>query len=91
MALGEKIMAADGLWLMGRVMPRELLRSIGKYLHRVTPKREDELIAAIKTRAEELIEANQDMAVDGPAKGMLGISAVVLAAFETLSPEFDGD
>jgi hypothetical protein len=91
MALGEKLMADDGQWLMGRVMPRELLQGIGKYLHRVTPKREDELIAAIKTRAEALIEANQDMAVDGPAKGMLAISVVVLAAFETLSPEFDGD
>lgn len=84
-------MEADGHWLMGRVMPRELLQGIGKYLHRVAPEREDELIGAIKDRAEELIETDQDMAVDGPAKGMLGISAVVLAAYETLLPEFNGD
>lgn len=50
---------------MGRVMPHELLQGIGKYLHRVAPEREDELVAAIKIRAEELIEANADMAVDG--------------------------
>lgn len=29
--------------------------------------------------------------VDGPAKGMLAMSAVVLAAFEALKPEFDND
>jgi hypothetical protein len=57
---------------MGWVMPREFLQGIGKDLHRVAPQREDELIAAIKDRAEELIEANQDMAVDGPSRGMLG-------------------
>ena len=84
-------MAADGQWLMGRIMPRDLLQGIGKYLHRVAPEREDELIKAIKNRAEELIEANEDMVVDRPAEGMLGISAVVLAAFEILRPEFDGD
>ena len=61
MGIREKIMEADGQWLMGRVMPRELLQGIGKYLHRVAPEREDELIKAIKDRAEELIEANQDM------------------------------
>jgi hypothetical protein len=49
-----------------------LLLGIGKDLHRVAPEREDELIATIKDRAEELIEANQDMAVDGPSRGMLG-------------------
>jgi len=91
MSIRDRIMAADGQWLMGRVMPRDLLQGIGKYLHRVAPEREDELIAAIKNRAEELIEANEDMVVDRPAEGMLGISAVVLAAFETLRPEFDGD
>ena len=91
MSIREKIMAADGQWLMGRVMPRELLQGIGKYLHRVAPEREDELIEAIKNRAEELIEANEDMVVDGPAEGILGISAVVLAAFEILRPEFDGE
>jgi L-2-amino-thiazoline-4-carboxylic acid hydrolase len=90
-SIREKIMEADGQWLMGRVMPRELLQGIGKYLHRVAPEREDELIKAIKDRAEGLVEANEDMVVDGPAEGMLGISAVVLAAFETLRPEFDGD
>ncbi len=58
MSIREKIMAADGQWLMGRVMPRELLQGIGKYLHRVAPECEDELIVAIRNRAEEFIEAN---------------------------------
>src|SRR5215216_4558619 len=91
MGIREKIMGADGQWLMGRVMPRDLLQGIGKYLQRVAPEREDELIKAIKDRADELIDANEDMVVDRPAEGMLGISAVVLAAFEILRPEFDGD
>ena len=43
MSIRENIMAADGQWLMGRVMPRELLQGIGKYLHRVAPEREDAL------------------------------------------------
>jgi hypothetical protein len=89
--VGERIMAADGQRLMGWVMPRELLQGIGKDLHRLAPEREGERIAASKDRAESLIEANQDMAVDGPSRGMLGISAVVLAAFEIPRPEFDGD
>jgi hypothetical protein len=44
MRIREKIMAADGQWLMGRVMPRDLLEGMGKYLHRVASEREDELI-----------------------------------------------
>ena len=91
MSLSERLVEHEGHWLMGRVAPRELLRAIGRYLHRVAPKREDELIAAIKARADELIEADKDMVVDPPAKGMLALCAVVLAAFETLRPEFDGD
>lgn len=91
MSIREKIMAADGQWLMGRVMPRDLLQGIGKFLHRVAPEREDELIEAIKNRAGELVEADEDLAVDGPSKGGLAISAVILAAFEILRPEFDGD
>ena len=76
---------------MGWVMPRELLQGIGKDLHRVAPEREGERIATIRDRAESHIEANQDMAVDAPSRGMLRISAVVLAAFEIPRPEFDGD
>jgi hypothetical protein len=44
MSIRDRIMAADGQWLMGRVMPRDLLEGIGKYLHRVAPEREDKLI-----------------------------------------------
>jgi hypothetical protein len=89
--LAEKLFAAEGHWLMGRVVPHELLKRIGEHLAVVAPGREDELVEAIGARAEELAEADRDLAVDGPAKGMLAMSAVVLAAYELLRPELDGD
>jgi hypothetical protein len=58
-------MGAEAHWLMGRVMPREFLEEVGKYLHHVAPEREDELTAAIKARAGEIAEATKDLAVDG--------------------------
>jgi len=84
-------MGAEAHWLMGRVMPREFLDEVGKYLHHVAPEREDELTATIKARAEEIAEANKDLAVDGRSEGSLAICAVVLASYETLLPLFDGD
>jgi L-2-amino-thiazoline-4-carboxylic acid hydrolase len=89
--VSERIMGAEAHWLMGRVMPREFLEEVGKYLHHVAPEREDELMAAIKARAEEIAEANKDLAVDGRSEGSLAICAVVLASYETLLPLFDGD
>jgi hypothetical protein len=91
MTVAEKLMGVEAHWLMGRVMPRDFLEEIGKYLHLVAPEREDELIAAIKARAEAIADADQDMIVDEPSKGALAIGATVLAAFETLLPLFDGD
>lgn len=91
MTASEKIMGAEAHWLMGRVMPREFLEEVGKYLHHVAPKREDELLAAIKARAEEIAEEDKDLAVDGRSEGSLAICAVVLASYETLLPLFDGD
>lgn len=66
--VGERIMEAEAHWLMGRVMPREFLDEVGKYLHHVAPEREDELLAATKARAEEIADANKDLAVDGNPK-----------------------
>jgi hypothetical protein len=91
MTVSEKIIGAEAHWLMGRVMPREFLEEVGKYLHHVAPEREDELMAAIKARAEEIAEADKDLAVDGRSEGSLAICAVVLASYETLLPLFDGD
>ena len=76
---------------MGRVMPREFLDEVGKYLQHVAPGREDELLGAIKARAEEIAEQDKDLAVDGSSEGSLAICAVVLASYETLLPLFDGD
>lgn len=91
MSLSEKLFAAEGHWLMGRVVPHKLLEGIGKHLTLVAPERSDELVERIGTRAGELIDEDGDLAVDGPAEGMLAMSAVVLAAFEVLRPELDGD
>jgi len=89
--LSEKVLGAESHWLMGRVMPRELLEGIGKYLEHAAPERKDQLMGAIEARAEELADADEDMVVDPPSKGALALCAVVLAAFETLRPLFDGD
>jgi hypothetical protein len=58
--------------MMGRVMPRQFLDGIGEYLDLEAPERKDELIKAVRARAEELIDADQDMVVDEPSKGGLG-------------------
>jgi hypothetical protein len=62
----------------------------GRFLQRAIdpPERKDELIMAVRARAEELADADRDLVVDEPSKGALAISAVVLAAFEQLIPLF---
>ena len=52
-------------------MPREFLEDVGKYLHHVAPEREDEVMAALKARAEEIAEPTKVLAVDGRSKGSL--------------------
>ena len=91
MGVGERVLGAEGYWLMGRIMPRQFLDAIGAYLDEVDAERKDELIAEITARAEELADADKDTIVDKPSEGALGISAVVLAAYEKLLPLFDGD
>jgi L-2-amino-thiazoline-4-carboxylic acid hydrolase len=91
MSLRERILGAESRWIMGRVMAGDFLKGVGEYLHLVAPEREDELMAAIKARAEELAEADEDMVVDKPSEGALGVGVAVLASFETLLPLFDGD
>jgi hypothetical protein len=85
------LLAAEGRLLCGRYGPRYLLDGIARHLERMAPERRDEYLAAIRTRADELVAADRDMVVDGPAEGALRLSAVVLAAFEVLRPHFDGD
>ncbi len=76
---------------MGRVVPHQLLKGIAKHLTVVAPGREDELVERIGARAEALAEDDAEMAVDGAAKGMLAMSATVLAAYEVLLPELGGE
>jgi hypothetical protein len=87
----ERLFALEGRWLMGKLIPHELLRGVDKHLRVVAPGREEELVATIRDRAQELAREDADLAGDGPAKGMLAMSAVVLAAYETLRPELDDD
>jgi L-2-amino-thiazoline-4-carboxylic acid hydrolase len=91
MSLRDRILGAESRWIMGRVMAGDFLKGVGEYLHLVAPEREDELMAAIMARAEELAEADEDMVVDKPSEGALGVGVAVLASFETLLPLFDGD
>ena len=91
MAATEKLLGAEAHWLMGRVMPREFLDGVSEYLMHAAPHREDEVIHAIHARAEELVEADSDLADDGPSKGALAICGVVLASYEQLLPLFDDD
>jgi hypothetical protein len=91
MAVGVKLMGAESHWLMGRVMPRDFLKRVGEYLDDAAPKRKKEILDAIRARAKELADADKDMPIDGPSKGALAISAVVLASYENLLPLFDGD
>jgi len=72
-------------------MPRQFLDGIGEYLDLEAPERTDELIKAVRARAEELVDADHNLVVDEPSKDALAISAVVLASFEQLLPLFDGD
>jgi hypothetical protein len=91
MAVGDKFLGAEGHWLMGRVMPRQFLDGVGKYLEQFQPDRKDEVMDAIKARAEEVVEDDQDLITDGPSKGALAVCGVVLATYEKLLPLFDGD
>ena len=76
---------------MGRVIPRQFLDGVAKYLEHFAPDRKDEVLAAIDQRAEELVAEDQVMATDGPGKGALASCAVALASYEKLLPLFDGD
>ena len=76
---------------MGRVIPRQFLDGVAKYLEHFAPDRKDEVLAAIDQRAEELVAEDQEMATDGPGKGALASCAVALASYEKLLPLFDGN
>src|SRR5262245_60178417 len=91
MGVGDRILGVESRWIMGRVMPKDFLDGISAYLQHEVPEREDELMTAIRARADELADADEHTVVDEPSKGALAISATVLAAYETLLPLFDGD
>ena len=80
MSLRDRILGTESRWVMGRVMAGDFLDGVGEYLHLVASEREDELMTAIKTRVEELAEADEDMVVDKPSEGALGVGVAVLAS-----------
>jgi hypothetical protein len=90
-AAARRIFEIEGRWLMGRVMPHSFLDGLEDHLRLITPGREGELVDGIRDRSQDLFEQDQDMIVDGPSKGMLVLSAIVLAAYEAVLPELDGD
>jgi hypothetical protein len=90
-AATERLFEIEGRWLMGRIMPHKFLDGLEEHLRLITPGREEELVDGIRDRSKELFDGDQDMIVDGPSKGMLVLSAIVLAAYEAVLPELDGD
>ncbi|NMO51384.1 L-2-amino-thiazoline-4-carboxylic acid hydrolase [Actinoplanes sp. TBRC 11911] len=89
--VGDKLMAAEGRWFMGRFAPRELLDGIDRYLRLEVGDDRVKLLETIRLRAEEIAEQDQDMPVDPQSAGMLALTSTVLAAYETLLPVFDDD
>jgi hypothetical protein len=75
---------------MGRVMPRDFVKAVGEYLDQAAPARKKEMTNANKARTEELVDADEDLALDAAGTGAMALGAVVLASFETLLPLFDG-
>jgi len=89
--VGEKLVGGYGHLFMGRMAPHEILQGIDAYLERVSPDRKDELMKAIDARAKDLAEGEKELGVDPASRGGVALSATVLAVYETLLPEFDGD
>lgn len=56
----DKVMGIEGKWVFGRVMPRDLLEGVSRCLKRAAPEREKELVDQIRSRAEELSDAEDD-------------------------------
>jgi len=86
-----KLWELEARWTMGRVVPRDLLSTIGLHLRREAPQRRAFVLAVIRRRAEEIREEDADLPVDAPSEGMLALAATLLAAHETLLDVFDGD
>jgi hypothetical protein len=62
---------------MGRVMPRDFVNAVGEYLDQAAPARKKEMTDANKARAEELVDADEDLAVDAAGTGVrLPLSSV---------------
>jgi hypothetical protein len=56
---------------MGRVMPRDFVKAVSEYLDQAAPARKKEMIDAIKARAEELVDADEDLALDAAGTGAM--------------------
>lgn len=46
-SVSDRFFAAEGRWLMGRVIPHELLKGIDRHLTVVAPGREEELVKRV--------------------------------------------
>jgi hypothetical protein len=87
----DKFLALEGRWFMGRFAPRELLDVIDRHLRLQAPERREDLLDAIRARAEEIAEADKDLPVDSQSEDMLAFTSTILTAYEILLPIFDND
>ena len=85
MTLADRIAELGGGWMMASFSTPRFLSHLKDHLTTVASGREAELIERIETRAQEIFDADAGaLVVDTGSRGMLVMSAAVLAAFEIL-------
>ncbi len=77
-----------GGWMLGGFSTRRFLAHLEPHLTTVIPGREKQCVRSIRGRAKQIVREDEaDLVVDRGSKGMLRMSAAVLAAYESLAPE----
>jgi L-2-amino-thiazoline-4-carboxylic acid hydrolase len=85
MSLGDRIAQLAGGWLMAEFSTPRFLKHLREHLTTAAAGREKELVDRVEARAQEIFDADSAaLVVDTGSRGMLAMSAAVLAAFEVL-------
>ena len=88
MAISDKIGSIVGRWMMSKFTTPKFFSHLEDHLFTLAEGREKELVKEIKKRAGEIYEEDKEaLIVDEGSKGMLVMSAAVLAAYEVLVRE----
>lgn len=89
MGLKNTMLSHVGEWMFGRLTPMRFISHLESHLETVTGSqaRAKELVARIKERFGEIVEADRDLVVDPASRRMLAMAASVLASYEVLLDE----